>query len=276
MNINKEIDDKQQQPKLIQMPIKKDIIPNQILSFIKLISNFMHQYTNLPPWKEIPSLDQLSIRSTLSTIKKKLEITLAILTKQASRESHKEIEHILQFTHKLFQTDPELLSKVIKLNLLINSGISLTKLISKEQLKEEKEKIMLDYLQSIIKNFYLAYGHTGIRKLETIGNQLALFVHNETFFDYEYFFLYEDEYISKEYIPKVKLQTRKLIISFNEDLITEFELGMIDYFNAHSIDYYSKFLDELKNFKEYKSNHSKEEYEQYKRDIKIRLGSPIA
>lgn len=254
--------------------LKKDIIPNQILSFVKLLSSFMHKYTKLPTWNNIPSIDQLASQTTLSRVKQKLEITLTILTKRATKESHKEIEHILQFTHQLFKHDPDLLSNVIKMNLLINSGISLTQLISKDQSNEEKEKIMLNYLQGIIKNFYLAYGNTVYRKLETIGNQLALFVHNDSFFDYEYFFIYEDAYIIKEFIPELKTQTRKLLISFNENIITEFELERIDYSNERSIDYYVKFLDELHYFKEYKDKHSKDEYDQFKREIKERLGSP--
>ena len=127
---------------------------------------------------------------------------------------------------------------------------------------------MIEYLQMIMKNFHSAYNNTIYSIYESIANNLAIITHGELLFDYEYVFLYDREYFDKELIPKLKEKMKQTKLFLGEDLIKEFGFDNVDFNDYFRIKSFSKFLEIIKNFDEYKNTHSKDEYIKMKEQLK--------
>lgn len=250
--------------------LRKDIVESLILNYIKLLSKFFNLYTNMPEWSTFPTKEELKDEQMKNKIKAKINITLNILYKAAKKANDEEIAHLVQYNHKILE-DPNVFTKIAKLNIIIGCGMTLIKIVPVKFNKKEIENLMVQYLKTIITNFYLSYNNTIYAFLESICQSLTEINHCKFFFDYELVFLYEKEYFVNQIIPKIKEETSRLILTFNEDLITEFGLYEIDYNNINSVLYYGNFLLEAKKFKQYQKEHSKEEYQQYKKEIKEKL-----
>lgn len=249
---------------------QKDIMQGLLLNYLKLLSKFFNLYTGMPQSNSFPSKEELQDEQVSDKMKAKTKISLSILYKTAKKDNDEEIMHLIQYNQKLIE-DPNCFKKMEKVNLMIGCAMTLIKIYPVKFNKKEIENLMVNYLQTIIKNFYYAYHNTIYGFYESISNSLCEINKCKFFFDYELVFIHGDDYFKKEVIPKIKEETSRLLLTFNEDIITEFELYEIDYTNTQSVFYYSNFLIEAKKFKEYQKNHTKDEYKQYKKDLKERL-----
>ena len=133
---------------------------------------------------------------------------------------------------------------------------------------------MVEFLQLIMKNFHYAYNNTMYSIYESIANNLAIITHSELLFDYEYVFLYDREYFDKELIPKLKEKMKQVKLFMGEDLLKEFEFENVDFNDYFRIKNFSKFLEIIKSFDEYKNTHSKEEYIKMKEQLKDQFFPP--
>ena len=248
---------------------------NLLLSYLKLLTNLIESYTKLHQNHSFPTPNELkSNKETYSKILKKINIIISILIKKSQENNHKELNHILQFNFNLLK-DTEIINKTSKLNLLSISGIILTKIINEynnnnnNNNKIKIDDLMIEYLQSLMKNFYCTY-HDSIYSLyESISVNLCELTHCQHFFDYEYIFLYDKEYIDNELIDKINENIKKLNLYLEENIIEEFELSNLDLKNnIKNIIYLHNILIEMKTFKQYKNSHKLDEYILYKKQIK--------
>ena len=237
----------------------ENINENILNSYIALLNTTFEQYTKLKKWNKFPTIEELKNPENLQNIHKKIMISLKILFNKAKQNSHEELNHLFSFAYNLLSLDEEALKKITKLNLLLSSAIISQKII-KENNEQKNQGLMLEFLQMIMRNFHYAYNNTMYSIYESIANNLAIIIHSDLIFEYEYVFLYDREYFDKELIPKLKEKMKQIKLFLGEDLIKEFGFENIDFNDYFRIKSFSKFLEIIKNFEEYKSTHSKEEY----------------
>ena len=253
-----------------------NINENLLLSYLKLLTNLIESYTKLHQNHSFPTSNELkSNKETLSNILKKINIIISILMKKSQENNHKELNHILQFNFNLLK-DSDIVNKTSKLNVLSISGIILTKIINtynknnnNENNKFKIDDLMIEYLQSLMKNFYYTY-HDSIYSLyESISVNLCELTHCQHFFDYEYIFLYDKQYIDNELIDKINENIKKLNLYLEDNIVEEFEIDHLDLKNnIKNIIYLHNILIEMKIFKKYKNSHKLDEYILYKKQIK--------
>ena len=244
----------------------ENVNENLIISYIKLLNTSLETYGKIPKWNTLPTVEELKNPDTLSTIHKKLIISLSILLNKTKKNKDDELNHLYSYAHNLLQ-DTESLKRTTKLNLLLATGIISQKIIN-ETNKQKYQEYMIEYLQLIIQNFHYAYNNTMYSYYESIANNVAIIINSGLIFDYEYIFLYDREYIDKELIPKLKEEVKKIKLFLGEDLIKEFGFENIDYNDFWRLKDFSQFLEILKTFNEYKNTHSKEEYNEMKQNLK--------
>ena len=253
-----------------------NINENLLLSYLKLLTNLIESYTKLHQNHSFPTSNELkSNKETLSNILKKINIIISILMKKSQENNHKELNHILQFNFNLLK-DSDIVNKTSKLNVLSISGIILTKIINtynknnnNENNKFKIDDLMIEYLQSLMKNFYCTY-HDSIYSLyESISVNLCELTHCQHFFDYEYIFLYDKQYIDNELIDKINENIKKLNLYLEDNIVEEFEIDNLHLKNnIKNIIYLHNILIEMKTFKKYKNSHKLDEYNLYKKQIK--------
>ena len=237
-----------------------------IVSYIKLLNSSLETYAKLPQWNKIPTIEELKNTNDITSIYKKINITLSILINKTKENKKDELNHLFVYAHNLL-LDPENLKRTTKLNLLLSTAIIAQKIINEKNTQKYQE-YMIEYLQMIMKNFHYAYNNTMYSYYESIANNIAIILHSELFFDYEYAFLYDREYFDKELIPKIKEEVKKIKYFLGEDLIKEFGFENINYNDYSRLKDFSTFLEIAKTFDEFKNTHSKEEYIQMKEKLK--------
>ena len=194
-------------------------------------------------------------------------ISLKILSSKSKEKSNEELNHLFSFAYNLLSLDEEALKKITKLNLLLSTAIISQKIVN-EKNEQNYQQLMVEYLQMIMRNFHYAYNNTMYSIYESIANNLAIITHCELIFDYEYVFLYDREYFDKELIPKLKEKMKLVKLFLGEDLIKEFGFENVDFNDYFRIKNFSKFLEIVKDFDEYKSKHTKDEYIKMKEKLK--------
>ena len=237
-----------------------------IVSYIKLLNTSYEIYTKLPQWNKIPTIEELKNQDNLDNIYKKIMITLKIMINKTKENKHDELNHLYTYAHNLL-LDPDTLKQTTKLNVILSTAIIGQKILNEKNTQKYQE-YMIEYLQMLIKNFYCAYNNTMYSYYESIANNIAIINHSESFFDYEYIFLYDREYFDNELIPKIKEEVKKIKVFMGEDLIKEFGFEDIDYNDYMRLKDFCNFLEIAKTFDEYKSKHSKEEYILMKEKLK--------
>lgn len=245
----------------------ENINENILNSYIVLLNSTFEKYTNLKKWNKFPSIEELKSPEILQTIHKKIMISLKILSTKTKQNSNEELNHLFSFAHNLLSLDDDCLQKITKLNLLLCTAIISQKILN-EKNNQKYQEYMIEYLQMIMKNFHSAYNNTIYSIYESIANNLAIITHGELLFDYEYVFLYDREYFDKELIPKLKEKMKQTKLFLGEDLIKEFGFDNVDFNDYFRIKSFSKFLEIIKNFDEYKNTHSKDEYIKMKEQLK--------
>ena len=245
----------------------ENINENILNSYIVLLNSTFEKYTNLKKWNKFPSIEELKSPEILQTIHKKIMISLKILSTKAKQNSNEELNHLFSFAHNLLSLDDDCLQKITKLNLLLCTAIISQKILN-EKNNQKYQEYMIEYLQMIMKNFHSAYNNTIYSIYESIANNLAIITHGELLFDYEYVFLYDREYFDKELIPKLKEKMKQTKLFLGEDLIKEFGFDNVDFNDYFKTKSFSKFLEIIKNFDEYKNTHSKDEYIKMKEQLK--------
>ena len=236
-------------------------------SYIVLLNTTFVKYTKLKKWNKFPTIEELKSPEILSDIHKKIMISLKILSSKAKQNSNEELNHLFSFAYNLLSLDNDTLKKTTKLNLLLSTAIISQKIID-EKNEQKHQELMVEFLQLIMKNFHYAYNNTMYSIYESIANNLAIITHSELLFDYEYVFLYDREYFDKELIPKLKEKMKQVKLFMGEDLLKEFEFENVDFNDYFRIKNFSKFLEIIKSFDEYKNTHSKEEYIKLKEQLK--------
>ena len=245
----------------------ENINENILNSYIVLLNTTFEKYTKLKKWNKFPTIEELKNPVNLTNIHKKIMISLKILCTKSKEKSNEELNHLFSFAYNLLSLDEEALKKITKLNLLLSTAIISQKIIN-EKNEQKYQELMIEYLQMIMKNFKYAYNNTMYSIYESIANNLAIITHCELIFDYEYVFLYDREYFDKELIPKLKEKVKQVKLFLGEDLIKEFGFENIDFNDYFRIKNFSKFLEIIKSFDEYKNKHSKEEYIKMKQKLK--------
>lgn len=240
-----------------------------MINFLKLMSKFMHlYYDTIKEWEEYPTENDINDEVKFTRFIKKINISIDIILKKAKSADHQHIGRVLLFTKKLLESS-YFKSDMTKLNLLTNNSIILLQLVIAKT-DEENKQVIFQYISTIIKNFNVAYKHTYASLIEIIANNLALHCNISSFFDYEEFFITEDKYL-KSIISQIEIEMSKLNNTFEEDIVGLFSLNNIDYSNDLDLLYIINVLFELKDFANYKSTYSKEEYEDYKKKIQQKL-----
>ena len=237
-----------------------------ILSYIKLLNSSLQTYASLPKWNELPSIEDLKDPNILKTIYKKIMITLSIFINKTKKNNNDELNHLYEYAHNLL-LDEETLKKTTKLNVLLSTAIIAQKIINEKNTQKYQE-YMIEYLQMIMRNFHYAYNNTMYSYYESIANNIAIILHSELIFDYEYVFLYDRDYFDRELIPKLKEEVKKIKYFVGEDLIKVFGFENINYNDFRRLKDFSNFLEIAKTFEEFKANHSKEEYIEMKEKLK--------
>jgi hypothetical protein len=237
-----------------------------ISSYIKLLNTSYEIYSKLPQWNKIPTIEELKNQDILDNIYKKIMITLKIMINKTKENKHDELNHLYTYAHNLL-LNPDILKQTTKLNVLLSTAIIGQKILN-EKNQQKYQEYMIEYLQMIMKNFHSAYNNTIYSIYESIANNLAIITHGELLFDYEYVFLYDREYFDKELIPKLKEKMKQTKLFLGEDLIKEFGFDNVDFNDYFRIKSFSKFLEIIKNFDEYKNTHSKDEYIKMKEQLK--------
>ncbi len=245
----------------------ENINENLINSYIVLLNTTFEKYTNLKKWNKFPTIEELKSPEILENTHKKLLISLKILYNKSKEKSDEELNHLFSFAYNLLQLDDDTLKKTTKLNLLLSSAIISQKILD-EKNKQKYQEYMVEFLQMIMKNFHYAYNNTMYSFYESIANNLAIITHSDLIFDYEYVFLYDREYFDKELIPKLKEKMKQVKLFLGEDLIKEFGFENIDFNDYFRIKNFSKFLEIVKDFDEYKSKYTKDEYIKMKEKLK--------
>ena len=245
----------------------ENINENILNSYIVLLNTTFEKYTKLKKWNKFPTIEELKNPEILSNIHKKIMISLKILSSKSKEKSNEELNHLFSFAHNLLSLDEEALKKITKLNLLLSTAIISQKIVN-EKNEQNYQQLMVEYLQMIMRNFHYAYNNTMYSIYESIANNLAIITHCELIFDYEYVFLYDREYFDKELIPKLKEKMKQVKLFLGEDLIKEFGFENIDFNDYFRIKNFSKFLEIVKDFDEYKSKHTKDEYIKMKEKLK--------
>ena len=237
----------------------ENINENILNSYIVLLNTTFEKYTKLKKWNKFPTIEELKNPEILSNIHKKIMISLKILSSKSKEKSNEELNHLFSFAYNLLSLDEEALKKITKLNLLLSTAIISQKIVN-EKNTQNYQQLMIEYLQMILRNFHYAYNNTMYSIYESIANDLAIITHAELIFDYEYVFLYDREYFDKELIPKLKEKMKQVKLFLGEDLIKEFGFENIDFNDYFRIKNFSKFLEIVKDFDDYKSKHTKDEY----------------
>ena len=245
----------------------ENINENILNSYIVLLNTTFEKYTKLKKWNKFPTIEELKNPEILTNIHKKIMISLKILSSKAKEKSNEELNHLFSFAYNLLSLDEEALKKITKLNLLLSTAIISQKIVN-EKNEQNYQQLMVEYLQMIMRNFHYAYNNTMYSIYESIANNLAIITHCELIFDYEYVFLYDREYFDKELIPKLKEKMKQVKLFLGEDLIKEFGFENIDFNDYFRIKNFSKFLEIVKDFDEYKSKHTKDEYIKMKEKLK--------
>ncbi len=245
----------------------ENINENILNSYIILLNTTFEKYTKLKKWNKFPTLAELKSPEILSEIHKKIMISLKILSTKSKSNSHEELNHLFSFAYNLLSLDNDSLKKITKLNLLLSTAIISQKIINETNAQKYQE-FMVEFLQMIMKNFHSAYNNTMYAIYESIANNLAIITHSELIFDYEYVFLYDREYFDKELIPKLKEKMKQVKLFMGEDLIKEFGFDNVDFNDYFGIRNFSKFLEVVKSFDEFKNTHSKDEYIKMKEQLK--------
>ena len=245
----------------------ENINENILNSYIVLLNTTFEKYTKLKKWNKFPTIEELKNPEILSNIHKKIMISLKILSSKSKEKSNEELNHLFSFAHNLLSLDEEALKKITKLNLLLSTAIISQKIVN-EKNEQNYQQLMVEYLQMIMRNFHYAYNNTMYSIYESIANNLAIITHCELIFDYEYVFLYDREYFDKELIPKLKEKMKQVKLFLGEDLIKEFGFENVDFNDYFRIKNFSKFLEIVKDFDEYKSKHTKDEYIKMKEKLK--------
>ena len=245
----------------------ENINENILNSYIILLNTTFEKYTKLKKWNKFPTLAELKSPEILSEIHKKIMISLKILSTKSKSNSHEELNHLFSFAYNLLSLDNDSLKKITKLNLLLSTAIISQKIINETNAQKYQE-FMVEFLQMIMKNFHSAYNNTMYAIYESIANNLAIITHSELIFDYEYVFLYDREYFDKELIPKLKEKMKQVKLFMGEDLIKEFGFDNVDFNDYFGIRNFSKFLEVVKSFDEFKNTHSKDEYIKMKEKLK--------
>ena len=245
----------------------ENINENILNSYIILLNTTFEKYTKLKKWNKFPTLAELKSPEILSEIHKKIMISLKILSTKSKSNSHEELNHLFSFAYNLLSLDNDTLKKITKLNLLLSTAIISQKIIN-ETNSQKYQEFMVEFLQMIMKNFHSAYNNTMYAIYESIANNLAIITHSELIFDYEYVFLYDREYFDKELIPKLKEKMKQVKLFMGEDLIKEFGFDNVDFNDYFGIRNFSKFLEVVKSFDEFKNTHSKDEYIKMKEQLK--------
>jgi len=245
----------------------ENINENILNSYIILLNTTFEKYTKLKKWNKFPTLAELKSPEILSEIHKKIMISLKILSTKSKSNSHEELNHLFSFAYNLLSLDNDTLKKITKLNLLLSTAIISQKIINETNAQKYQE-FMVEFLQMIMKNFHSAYNNTMYAIYESIANNLAIITHSELIFDYEYVFLYDREYFDKELIPKLKEKMKQVKLFMGEDLIKEFGFDNVDFNDYFGIRNFSKFLEVVKSFDEFKNTHSKDEYIKMKEQFK--------
>ena len=245
----------------------ENINENILNSYIVLLNTTFEKYTKLKKWNKFPTIEELKNPEILSNIHKKIMISLKILSSKSKEKSNEELNHLFSFAYNLLSLDEEALKKITKLNLLLSTAIISQKIVN-EKNTQNYQQLMIEYLQMILRNFHYAYNNTMYSIYESIANDLAIITHAELIFDYEYVFLYDREYFDKELIPKLKEKMKQVKLFLGEDLIKEFGFENIDFNDYFRIKNFSKFLEIVKDFDDYKSKHTKDEYIKMKEKLK--------
>ena len=245
----------------------ENINENILNSYIVLLNTTFEKYTKLKKWNKFPTIEELKNPEILSNIHKKIMISLKILSSKSKEKSNEELNHLFSFAYNLLSLDEEALKKITKLNLLLSTAIISQKIVN-ETNTQNYQQLMIEYLQMIMRNFHYAYNNTMYSIYESIANDLAIITHAELIFDYEYVFLYDREYFDKELIPKLKEKMKQVKLFLGEDLIKEFGFENIDFNDYFRIKNFSKFLEIVKDFDDYKSKHTKDEYIKMKEKLK--------
>ena len=245
----------------------ENINENILNSYIVLLNTTFEKYTKLKKWNKFPTIEELKNPEILSNIHKKIMISLKILSSKSKEKSNEELNHLFSFAYNLLSLDEEALKKITKLNLLLSTAIISQKIVN-EKNEQDYQQLMVEYLQMIMRNFHYAYNNTMYSIYESIANNLAIITHCELIFDYEYVFLYDREYFDKELIPKLKEKMKQVKLFLGEDLIKEFGFENVDFNDYFRIKNFSKFLEIVKDFDEYKSKHTKDEYIKMKEKLK--------
>jgi len=245
----------------------ENINENILNSYIVLLNTTFEKYTKLKKWNKFPTIEELKNPEILSNIHKKIMISLKILSSKSKEKSNEELNHLFSFAYNLLSLDGEALKKITKLNLLLSTAIISQKIVN-ETNTQNYQQLMIEYLQMIMRNFHYAYNNTMYSIYESIANDLAIITHAELIFDYEYVFLYDREYFDKELIPKLKEKMKQVKLFLGEDLIKEFGFENIDFNDYFRIKNFSKFLEIVKDFDDYKSKHTKDEYIKMKEKLK--------
>ena len=245
----------------------ENINENILNSYIVLLNTTFEKYTKLKKWNKFPTIEELKNPEILSNIHKKIMISLKILSSKSKEKSNEELNHLFSFAYNLLSLDEEALKKITKLNLLLSTAIISQKIVN-EKNEQNYQQLMVEYLQMIMRNFHYAYNNTMYSIYESIANNLAIITHCELIFDYEYVFLYDREYFDKELIPKLKEKMKQVKLFLGEDLIKEFGFENVDFNDYFRIKNFSKFLEIVKDFDEYKNKHTKDEYIKMKEKLK--------
>jgi len=245
----------------------ENINENILNSYIVLLNTTFEKYTKLKKWNKFPTIEELKNPEILSNIHKKIMISLKILSSKSKEKSNEELNHLFSFAYNLLSLDEEALKKITKLNLLLSTAIISQKIVN-EKNTQNYQQLMIEYLQMIMRNFHYAYNNTMYSIYESIANDLAIITHAELIFDYEYVFLYDREYFDKELIPKLKEKMKQVKLFLGEDLIKEFGFENIDFNDYFRIKNFSKFLEIVKDFDDYKIKHTKDEYIKMKEKLK--------
>ena len=245
----------------------ENINENILNSYIVLLNTTFEKYTKLKKWNKFPTIEELKNPEILSNIHKKIMISLKILSSKSKEKSNEELNHLFSFAYNLLSLDEEALKKITKLNLLLSTAIISQKIVN-EKNEQNYQQLMVEYLQMIMRNFHYAYNNTMYSIYESIANNLAIITHCELIFDYEYVFLYDREYFDKELIPKLKEKMKQVKLFLGEDLIKEFGFENVNFNDYFRIKNFGKFLEIVKDFDEYKSKHTKDEYIKMKEKLK--------
>lgn len=248
----------------------KDIFENLITNYTKLLSKFFAAYTSMSQWNSIPSPNELKKEEIKKATYKKVKITLNILHKAAVKNNDKEIEHLIKYNLRLFE-DENIFSNLSKINVMTGCMITLVKILPVRLEKEKVEELMVQFLETIIRNFCLSFKNSIYIVYQGIAVDLNELNKSKPFFDYELVFVDGDKYFTNELFPRIKEEIAKLDGSFNESITKVFEIDNINLTSSKDIIYLANLLKEMKAFKDFKKEHTLQEYQQYQYEIKEKI-----